>query len=412
MPSSSSNAEKEKSGKKDGALTYVYKGPSTDAADTTDASTSAMMVVLQLQQQGITHVQVEDSVKSIEDLAFLDCHAIDSVTFGTPPAPSSLLEQIGRRSFCGTGLLRVELPSSLREIGHAAFSGCRVLHQVKFGVNEENNGSLRVIGSNAFCGCKALKEIDLPNSIERIGDYAFHLCTELRWIGIPGSLDEVGHNAFDRCVKMESIEFPGKSVTKIGNFAFALCTGLTTIKLPESIREIGSYAFSQCTNLKSMNLPNSIQSIGSYAFCRCHGLTSVRLPQTDITRSAVPKVGVQAFYGCSGLPLEVIRPILLFWQDVSRGGGGSYLRRAEYDDMDYKNMYRFGTYDSGAKASNENCDDVVDRPKAYPTALWSLIIRRILNEMELPRKDFAGYEDDARRSSVVFHLLVQGAIFH
>jgi hypothetical protein len=72
---------------------------------------------------------------------------------------------------------------------------------------------------------------------------------------------------------------------------------------------IGIDAFYGCTGLTSIVIGNSVTSIGSGAFSGCTGLTSVTIP------NSVTSIGSDAFYGCTGLTSIVIGNSVTFIGD-------------------------------------------------------------------------------------------------
>jgi hypothetical protein len=61
------------------------------------------------------------------------------------------------------------------------------------------------------------------------------------------------------------------------------------------VTSIGINAFYGCTGLTSVTIPSSVTSIGDNAFYGCTGLTSVTIP------SSVTNIGTTSFARCSGL---------------------------------------------------------------------------------------------------------------
>ena len=115
---------------------------------------------------------------------------------------------------------KIELPSTVTEIGKYAFNGGSSL-----GYNFEN-----------------LKEISIPDSVTTIGYYAFSGCTGLTEITIPNNVKNIGYGAFIGCTGLTDVKIPD-SVTNIGGYAFSGCTGLTDVKIPDSVKTIGTDAF-------------------------------------------------------------------------------------------------------------------------------------------------------------------------
>jgi|GEM_PF-4700944 len=62
-----------------------------------------------------------------------------------------------------------------------------------------------------------------------------------------------------------------------------------------SVTSIGIQAFYGCSGLTIITIPNSVASIPIQAFYGCSGLTSIMIP------GSVTSIGSSAFYNCSGL---------------------------------------------------------------------------------------------------------------
>ena len=216
---------------------------------------------------------------------------------------------------------------SVTGIGYTAFEGCSGLTSITI------PSSVTSIEGSAFSGCSGLTSITIPSSVTSIENYAFYGCSGLTSIDIPNSVTSIGYRAFENCRGLTSIDIPN-SVTSIESYAFKGCSGLTSVTIGNSVTSIESYAFAWCSGLTSVTIGNSVTSIGEYAFEGCSGLTSIKVYATDftefcrviklvrsyigkplitmidvdgneITEYSIPEgvtsIGVEAFYGCSGL---------------------------------------------------------------------------------------------------------------
>jgi hypothetical protein len=79
-------------------------------------------------------------------------------------------------------------------------------------------------------------------------------------------------------------------------------TSVTSVTIPSGVNGIGKRAFFGCKNLISVNIPNSVTRIGSSAFYQCYKLTNITIPNRCHIEEG-------AFYGCIGLPKDVLDQI-------------------------------------------------------------------------------------------------------
>lgn len=66
--------------------------------------------------------------------------------------------------------------------------------------------SLEEIGTFAFAGCTGITELRIPSSVKNIGYGAFSQCTNLT-VSVPDTVGQVGQEAF---YKVKFVEYKGK----------------------------------------------------------------------------------------------------------------------------------------------------------------------------------------------------------
>ena len=259
-------------------------------------------------------------VTSIGAAVFRDCTELTSVTF------PETLKTIEDNAFMGcTGLKTVTLSKSVVSVGAYAFSHCTGLTEMRFGNSTESIGTL------AFFECSSLKTLVMPYGLTSIEDDAFKNVTGVTVYGNRGSaaenfatqkgykyvamwemykdtlenglsyktvngeaiITECDRSVTGSIVIPESID--GYPVTAIDEFAFSLCEKLEKVTIPDSVTTIGKMAFGYCSSLISITFPSNLLTIGEKAFLDCVGLKSVSVPNSVIN------VGAGAFSGCTGL---------------------------------------------------------------------------------------------------------------
>lgn len=277
---------------------------------------------------GAVHVEIPESVETIEDYAFSNCYSLVSVhipegvkdlgsgvfdfcsQLQSVKLPSTLTQISDSLFYCCSSLEEIEIPDTVTDIGDYAFASCYTLESV---VLPEN---LQTIGSGAFRDCMGMLTLSLPDGLTQIYDSAFASCRSLRAVQIPDSVTLLDKQTFEGCLALESFVFP-KNMTHISENLLNDCQSLTEIIFPENLESIGSHsffgtglkevifpntlktidsnAFGSCNDLKEVIFPDKLKTIGAYAFAYCGELTEVSLPDS------VESAGNNAFAGCSNL---------------------------------------------------------------------------------------------------------------
>ena len=270
-----------------------------------------------------------------------------------------IVYSLGPNAFNGcTGLTKVTLPNSIREIGYSAFKNCSALTDfVCMAVepptlNTEDNGGVSpkgvetkgtddLVETHPFYGMNESCVLSVPEDCIEAYDYYgwsnyFAEVEEVDVIEDP-QVGDIIKVALTDDLKLKCI------VTNItgGNYTIALGTGdynkpavdstyvgaltipatfnysgktftitevapyafngtlITSIDLPESIISLGEGAFGYCTSLTEITGAENLININSYAFYCCSSLTSIFIPKSVIG------IGSFVFQGCTSLS-EVI----------------------------------------------------------------------------------------------------------
>ena len=263
--------------------------------------------------EGITKLNLPDSITQIDDAAFIYC----------------------------SKLAEINIPAGVTEIGSNCFDGCESLKKIDI------PDGVKSIGHNAFAGCKSLEEITIPEGVTSIDFYAFLDCINLEKVKIPESIKEISYRAFYNCTNLKSINLP-RGISDIGFEALdgtalyndklnwengVLYVDSTLISAEKSIDGayeikqgttlVASAAFNECYGLTSVTFPAGVTGLCEGAFLRCDGLSAVRLPDGLIS------IGDSAFSHCTGL------------MDVSIPDSVTYLGYGAFEDSGIYNAFNF-----------------------------------------------------------------------
>eukprot|EP00039_Didymoeca_costata_P015062 m.251191 g.251191 ORF g.251191 m.251191 type:complete len:372 (+) comp16146_c0_seq14:119-1234(+) len=153
----------------------------------------------------------------------------------------------------------VDIQNSVTTIQQDAFRDCTSLVSVNI------PDSITTIEEYAFKGCTSLVKVNIPNSVTILKQRVFQECSSLVNIDIPNSITTIGVGAFSLCTSLVNIKI-SNNLTTILTGAFASCYSLVNINIPTSVTTIDSHAFQHCHSLVNINIPNSVTTFGSSVF--------------------------------------------------------------------------------------------------------------------------------------------------
>ena len=172
-----------------------------------------------------------------------------------------------------------------KTIGYRSFFECPNLVKVSL------PSSVKELESNAFCSCNNLEEIDGIENIEIIGInplYNTKYERETPVLIIGGTLLQYKSLSEKKYVVPEG-------VVSISDSAFWLYGGrnedkLEEVVLPSSLKSIGSSAFKGRTKIKTITIPSGVEKVGGDAFRECDSLEKITLSETvnEIGKGAFP----------------------------------------------------------------------------------------------------------------------------
>ena len=200
--------------------------------------------------------------------------------------------KIGDEAFEGqSNIKRVNLPSTVKEIGWRAFKGCKGLKGIDLREGME-------IGGNAFYGCTGIDELVIPKncklmdgSLYGIDPIRLELHSNDGDYSIYGSKTTIFCDGDEQPLVSEArireVVF-GEGVTKVGSNTFGfmrsdlgIYTNLSRIEFSDTVESIGTQAFWNLNGISSVRIPSSITTILDDAFYSCDGLTDLVIEDGD-----------------------------------------------------------------------------------------------------------------------------------
>lgn len=232
--------------------------------------------------QKVTKVNFNSALENIDNDAFQVTTALNEITFAAP----SNLTRIGTWVFYMSGLTKLELPASLKEIGSTAFSKNNNLKTVTVAANSQ----LESIGTYAFSDNSNLESFTFEGStaLKTIRGNAFSNDTKLASFDVPANVETINRAAFDGTSTMKHVTFQAPAKIKtIGEAAFQNANALENIDLPEGLLEIKKDAFNKCTSLTEIGIPSTVTTIDPTGFQQAEKLERFDVNKNNTVYSSV-----------------------------------------------------------------------------------------------------------------------------
>ena len=235
------------------------------------------------------------------------------------------LERIGTHAFEHSGIVSLDIPAAVTQIGEYAFHCCDSLTAITispdnpvyafrdgFLFNEPEHaivfllpsaaGAVRVpegvtaIAGSAFADCAGLTELSLPEGLAEIGEFAFFQCTSLTKVRLPSTVTSVGEGAFKGCTALTVLTVPA-GLTEIGEEAVRDCTSLAAVSFSgcENIETLPARVFFNCQSLRDVTLPPHLMDLQTSVFSGCESLEEIYIPE------GTHSIGLQCFFNCTSL---------------------------------------------------------------------------------------------------------------
>lgn len=303
----------------------------------------------------ITSVILDGEVTSIGDYAFFRCASLEEITgldhvlrIGNSAFSGCLnlkeislpsqLESIGNKAFDSTGLVSIEFPGSIKEIGEFVISNSWSLEEVVL------SEGITTIGYGMFAACNALSKILLPETLIHIGDIAFNSCFNLKNISIPASVTEIGERTFLFCEELTEIRVDennsnyssdehGVLFNKEKTTLIAAPGGLTDeYTISDTVADVIPYAFEACS-LKSVTIMGDLSTISEGMFSDCTDLKKIEIP------GSVTVIAKNAFANNRSLNDVYYNGTEKNWSAISIDAGNTYLTNATIHYQECNHSY-------------------------------------------------------------------------
>ncbi len=204
---------------RDGVLTVTGRGPmrSYQKSDITMDSNIDQRVPAPWVRYAseIKSVVLGEGITEVGDYTFIDCREIKSVQL------PSTLRRVGTAAFSGTALESLRLPDGLQRIDASAFAAANFQSLII-------PASVSVIGANAFDGCDRMNVLWILAPLRTIEANTFRACYGLRDVFLSGGIGTIDHNAFQHDSIILDVYYGGSReqfITMVQNISSELTSG-------------------------------------------------------------------------------------------------------------------------------------------------------------------------------------------
>ena len=194
---------------------------------------------------------IPDGVTVIGKVSFRECEALTSLHL--PDGVTTIEES----AFESSGIITVNIPNSITNLGNRTFFSCKKLETVTF----DDDMQIDSISGYFVYNCIKLKNIEIPDCVKAIGERAF-ANSGLKNIEIPSGVTAVRFAAFSYCSKLSSIISNPEAVPVTSAEAFSDCPIDMKIYVPAS--SVDAYkSASQWNNFAILPMGEGIVSLES-----------------------------------------------------------------------------------------------------------------------------------------------------
>ena len=116
------------------------------------------------------------------------------------------------------------------------------------------------IGNSAFIKKENLIRVELPSTIREINDHAFEDCSNLRTVNFPACLEKLDSASFNGCTALRDVKL-NRCLTSIGLCAFQSCSKVNSLTIPGYVETLSSHVCQMMTGLYTLRLCNGVKKV-------------------------------------------------------------------------------------------------------------------------------------------------------
>ena len=279
------------------------------------------------EQQGVSHVVLDENIAAIGDAVFAFCYDLKTVTYGDNTVSdgeflfSPSVVSIGDEAFKDAVLLNdLIVPDTIQSIGKNAFynsiespynckdvtvtfyyAGGSIAAEILQDQKVSHivvNDNIHTLGDKAFSTCDILETVSLPDTITTCGSEVFAASSgavTAYFRGVDGTVDKAVYKA--KTGGLTYLVFD-ENIRTIGESAFANADSVKGVIVTDT-ELIDDYAFASSTSLGGVVIVKA-GTVDDYAFNACKGLDYVEIGTAE-------RIGKYAFAECTAKEIEYLK---------------------------------------------------------------------------------------------------------
>ena len=212
----------------------------------------------------ISEIHLPNSVRSLGESAFSNCRIS---SFHTP----DMLESVGRDCFRSCQYLTDISGKWATADGRGILLEDGSLVAYASSVTTEDfylPSGVRSVGAALFSGNETIRNLYLPEGLETLGSESFAGCSALETVALPSTLNSIHSSAFTSCYNLR--EFKGANgllldshtlVSSNGELVGFAGAGVTDYTMPEGVKGVQNEALCGWPELRSITFPSSLYSL-------------------------------------------------------------------------------------------------------------------------------------------------------